>query len=61
MTGLEGKNAPAFSLQGGDGKTHALRDYAGRTLVLYFSKPSSRPPKDPFCVPPQPFTAASRP
>jgi peroxiredoxin Q/BCP len=32
----EGKKAPAFSLQDQDGKTHSLKDYAGRPLVLYF-------------------------
>lgn len=36
MKTLEGKQAPAFSLAGSDGKTHALKDYAGRTVVLYF-------------------------
>lgn len=36
MATLEGKKAPAFSLAGSDGKTHALKDYAGRTVVLYF-------------------------
>lgn len=32
----EGKKAPAFKLSGSDGKVHALSDYAGRTVVLYF-------------------------
>jgi peroxiredoxin Q/BCP len=32
----EGKKAPAFSLEDQDGKTHRLRDYAGRPVVLYF-------------------------
>lgn len=36
MPHLEGKPAPAFALAGSDGKTHALKDYAGRTVVLYF-------------------------
>lgn len=36
MAGLEGKKAPAFSLAGSDGKTHALADYKGKTVVLYF-------------------------
>jgi thioredoxin-dependent peroxiredoxin len=31
-----GKNAPAFSLKDQDGKTHALADYAGKSVVLYF-------------------------
>ena len=33
---LEGKKAPEFKLEGSDGKTHQLSDYAGRTLILYF-------------------------
>lgn len=28
--------APNFSLIGADGKTHSLKDYAGKWLVLYF-------------------------
>ena len=32
----EGKKAPAFSLKDQDGKTHSLKDYAGRPLILYF-------------------------
>jgi peroxiredoxin Q/BCP len=32
----EGSKAPAFSLADQDGKTHRLKDYAGRPLVLYF-------------------------
>jgi thioredoxin-dependent peroxiredoxin len=31
-----GKKAPAFSLQDQSGKTHSLKDYAGKPLVLYF-------------------------
>jgi peroxiredoxin Q/BCP len=31
-----GRKAPAFSLEDQDGKTHSLKDYAGRPLVLYF-------------------------
>lgn len=31
-----GRKAPAFSLKDQDGKTHSLKDYAGRPLVLYF-------------------------
>jgi thioredoxin-dependent peroxiredoxin len=31
-----GTKAPDFSLKDQDGKTHALRDYAGRPLILYF-------------------------
>ena len=33
---LEGKKAPAFSLEGNDGKVHALEDYKNKTVVLYF-------------------------
>ena len=33
---LEGKKAPAFSLEGSDGKTHGLEDYKNKTVVLYF-------------------------
>jgi len=33
---LEGKKAPAFELEGNNGKTHSLEDYKGKTVVLYF-------------------------
>lgn len=33
---LEGKKAPDFSLEGSDGKRHALKDYAGKTVIVYF-------------------------
>jgi len=36
MASLEGKKAPAFSLEGSDGKKHSLEDYKGKTVVLYF-------------------------
>ncbi len=36
MGPLEGRKAPAFRLQGSDGRTHSLEDYLGRTVVLYF-------------------------
>lgn len=36
MNTLEGEAAPDFSLRGSDGKTHSLKDYAGKTVVLYF-------------------------
>jgi peroxiredoxin Q/BCP len=32
----EGKKAPAFSLPAASGKTVALKDFAGKRLVLYF-------------------------
>ena len=31
-----GDQAPEFELQDQDGRTYTLRDYAGRTVVLYF-------------------------
>ncbi|MFI5178108.1 MAG: thioredoxin-dependent thiol peroxidase [Vicinamibacterales bacterium] len=31
-----GKKAPAFSLKDQDGRAHALADYAGKPVVLYF-------------------------
>jgi peroxiredoxin Q/BCP len=36
MANLQGKKAPAFSLDGSDGKKHSLEDYKGKTVVLYF-------------------------
>src|SRR5512145_242014 len=36
MANLEGKKAPAFSLDGNDGKKHSLDDYKGKIVVLYF-------------------------
>ena len=33
---LEGKKAPVFSLSGSDGKSHSLKDYAGKTVIIYF-------------------------
>jgi peroxiredoxin Q/BCP len=33
---LEGKQAPAFTLSGSDGREHTLADYAGKTVVIYF-------------------------
>lgn len=33
---LEGNNAPDFDLEGSDGKRHRLKDYTGKTVVLYF-------------------------
>ena len=31
-----GKSAPDFNLQGSDGRSHSLKDYKGRMVVLYF-------------------------
>lgn len=36
MNNLEGQKAPAFNLEGSDGKKHSLSDYQGKTVVLYF-------------------------
>ncbi len=36
MDSLEGKNAPAFTLDGSDGKPHSLTDYQGQRVVIYF-------------------------
>jgi thioredoxin-dependent peroxiredoxin len=33
---LQGQKAPAFSLEGNDGRKHSLEDYRGKTIVLYF-------------------------
>ena len=32
----EGKKAPAFTLEDAQGKKHALKDYAGKNVILYF-------------------------
>ncbi len=33
---LEGKEAPAFQLAGSDGRMHSLKEYAGKTVIIYF-------------------------
>jgi thioredoxin-dependent peroxiredoxin len=40
---LEGKKAPSFELAGSDGKRHTLRDYAGKTIVIYFYPKDNTP------------------
>lgn len=40
---LEGKRAPQFDLEGSDGKKHALKDYAGKMVVLYFYPKDNTP------------------
>ena len=40
---LEGKKAPDFSLPGSDGKKHSLKDYQGKTVVLYFYPKDNTP------------------
>jgi thioredoxin-dependent peroxiredoxin len=36
MSNLEGQQAPAFNLDGSDGKRHSLADYRGKNVILYF-------------------------
>ena len=36
MSELAGKQAPPFELAGSDGKSHTLREYAGKTVIIYF-------------------------
>jgi peroxiredoxin Q/BCP len=43
MASLEGKKAPAFSLEGNDGKKHSLDDYKGKTVVIYFYPKDNTP------------------
>jgi peroxiredoxin Q/BCP len=43
MAGLEGKKAPNFSLEGSDGRKHTLKDYQGKTVVLYFYPKDNTP------------------
>lgn len=38
-----GDRAPAFKLQGDDGKVHSLSDFAGKTLILYFYPKDNTP------------------
>ena len=43
MKNLEGKSAPDFTLEGNDGKRHSLKDYKGKTVVLYFYPKDNTP------------------
>jgi peroxiredoxin Q/BCP len=43
MGSLEGNKAPAFMLEGSDGKKHSLADYKGKTVVLYFYPKDNTP------------------
>ena len=36
MAAEEGKKAPAFTLDGSDGKAHELADHAGEKVIVYF-------------------------
>ena len=38
--GAVGETAPAFTLKGLDGKTHSLKDYKGKTVVLEWVNPN---------------------
>jgi peroxiredoxin Q/BCP len=40
---LEGKKAPAFTLDGSDGRQHTLEQYAGKTVVIYFYPKDNTP------------------
>jgi peroxiredoxin Q/BCP len=40
---LEGKKAPDFILEGSDGKKHSLRDYSGKTVIIYFYPKDNTP------------------
>ena len=40
---LEGKKAPDFILEGSDGKKHSLKEYMGKTTVIYFYPKDSTP------------------
>jgi len=40
---LEGMKAPDFLLNGSDGKQHSLKQYAGKTVVIYFYPKDSTP------------------
>ncbi|MFT4326160.1 MAG: thioredoxin-dependent thiol peroxidase [Candidatus Woesearchaeota archaeon] len=43
MVSMIGKKAPDFSLSDQEGKVHALKDYKGKTIVLYFYPKDSTP------------------
>jgi thioredoxin-dependent peroxiredoxin len=43
MASLEGKKAPAFTLEGNDGNKHSLDDYKGKTVVMFFYPKDSTP------------------
>lgn len=40
---LEGKKAPDFSLEGSDGKQHSLKQYSGKTIIIYFYPKDNTP------------------
>ena len=40
---LEGKKAPDFLLEGSDAKQHSVKQYAGKTVVIYFYPKDNTP------------------
>ena len=38
-----GAKAPSFKLEGDDGKTHTLKEFSGKTLILYFYPKDNTP------------------
>ena len=40
---LEGKKAPAFTLEGSDGLQHTFEQYSGKTVVIYFYPKDNTP------------------
>lgn len=40
---LEGKTAPDFKAPGQDGKTHALKDFKGKWVILFFYPKADTP------------------
>lgn len=40
---LEGKKAPDFTLEGSDAKQHSLKQYSGKTVVIYFYPKDNTP------------------
>lgn len=43
LSSLDGQPAPDFNLPGSDGAMHALKDYRGKTVVLYFYPKDNTP------------------
>ncbi len=43
MASLEGEHAPGFELEGSDGKRYSLREFMGKTVVLYFYPKDNTP------------------
>ena len=40
---LEGMKAQDFSLEGSDGKRHSLKEYSGKTVIIYFYPKDNTP------------------